>query len=63
MTVDENSPFSSPKSKIEEGFASDWEEVSATSMAVYYNQHTLVIGSIHAELTVYEVHYLMYGQD
>ena len=63
MTVDKNSPFSSSQSKIEEVFTSDWEEVSATLMAVYYNQHTLVISLIHTELTVYEVRYLMYGQD
>ena len=62
MTVDENSPLPFFESKIEEVFASDGEEVSATSMAVYYN-HTLVIGSIHTELTVCEVSYLMYGQD
>ena len=40
------------KSKIEEVFAMDWEEVRATSMAVNYN-HNLVIGSFHTERTVH----------
>ena len=62
MTVDENSSLPFSESKIEEVFASDGEKVSTTSIAVYYN-NTLVIGSIHTEITVYEVRYLMYGQD
>lgn len=59
MTVDEESSLPFSESKIEEVFASNGEEIRATSMAVYYN-HTLVIGSIHTELTVCEVCYLMY---
>ena len=62
MTVDENSPLPFSETKIDKVFASDEEEVSATSMAIYYN-HTLVIGFIHTEFKVCEVHYLMYGQD
>ena len=62
MTVNENSPLPFSESRVEEVFASDGEEVSTTSvLAIYYN-HTLVIGSIHSGLTVYQVCYLMYMQ-
>ena len=62
LTIDEKSSLLFSKWKIEQVFAFDSEDVSATSMAVYYN-HTLVIGSTYTELTVCEVRYLMYGQD
>ena len=59
MPVNETLHFFFPESKIEEVFASDWEEVSGTSMAFYYNQHTLVIGSIHTwAYSVWSVHVL-----
>ena len=51
MTVDEYFPVPFSQSNIEKVFDS-YGEISATSMSIYYN-HTLVIGSIHIELTTY----------
>ena len=59
IAVNESSEQPFTGVEIEEVFATNGQEMTATSVGVYYN-NTLVLGSMCGSMMVCEVSYLMY---